>query len=82
MDGYNCMQVMKLTVGDIIELKKPHPCGEQRFKVLRTGSDVRIVCLLCGRDMTLDRVKIEKAIKKVISDQLPSETDNNGKESQ
>ncbi len=76
------MQVMKLTVGDVIELKKPHPCGEQRFKVLRTGSDVRIVCLLCGRDMTLDRVKIEKAIKKVISDQLPSETDNNRKESQ
>ena len=61
------MQIIKLSSGDLIELKKPHPCGEHVFKVLRVGSDVRIVCTGCGRDMTLDRVKLEKSIKKVIS---------------
>ena len=62
------MQIIKLSSGDLIELKKPHPCGEHVFKVLRVGSDVRIVCTGCGRDMTLDRVKLEKSIKKVISE--------------
>lgn len=59
------MQIMKIEVGDLLELKKPHPCGEKVFKVLRVGSDVRIVCQSCGRDLTLDRIKLEKAIKKI-----------------
>ncbi len=61
----SCVQILKIKVGDVLEFKKPHPCGEKRFKVLRVGSDVRIVCLNCGRDMTLDRIKIEKAIKQI-----------------
>ncbi|MBE6684539.1 MAG: DUF951 domain-containing protein [Ruminococcaceae bacterium] len=60
------MQIIKIQVGDILELKKPHPCGESIFKVLRVGSDVRIVCQNCGRDLTLDRIKLEKAIKKFL----------------
>ncbi len=66
--GY-CMQIIKLAVGDVLELKKPHPCGEKLFKVLRVGSDVRIICQGCGRDMTLDRIKLEKSIKNVITEQ-------------
>lgn len=64
--------IIKIAVGDILELKKPHPCGEKRFSVLRIGSDIRIVCTGCGRDMTLPRVKLEKAIKKI----HPKETEN------
>ena len=60
------MQIIKFSVGNVLELKKPHPCGEKLFKVMRVGSDVRIVCTGCGRDMTLDRVKLEKSIKNVI----------------
>ena len=60
------MKIVKFNVGDTLILKKPHPCGETRFKVLRTGSDVRIVCIGCGRDMTLGREKLDCAIKKVI----------------
>jgi len=59
--------IPKINVGDVLELKKPHPCGEKRFRVLRVGSDVRIACAGCGRDMTLDRIKLEKAIKKINS---------------
>ena len=60
------MQIIKFSAGDILELKKPHPCGSKLFKVVRVGSEVRIVCCTCGRDMTLDRIKLEKSIKKVL----------------
>ena len=56
-------EILRFNVGDILELKKPHPCGEKHFKVMRTGSEVRIVCMGCGRDMVLDRLKLEKAVK-------------------
>jgi hypothetical protein len=59
------MQIIRMRVGDILELKKPHPCGERRFRVMRVGSEIRIVCEGCGRDMVLDRVKLEKAIRKL-----------------
>jgi len=62
------MQIIKLQVGDTVELRKSHPCGSKTFKVMRVGSEVRVVCTGCGRDMTLDRVKLEKAIKKVVTD--------------
>jgi hypothetical protein len=60
------MNVIKFEAGNILEMKKPHPCGEHKFRVLRTGSDVRLVCLGCGRDMTVPRLKLEKNIKKVV----------------
>jgi hypothetical protein len=59
------MQIIKMKVGDTLELKKPHPCGEKRFTVMRVGSEIRIVCAGCGRDMVLDRVKLEKAVRRV-----------------
>ena len=53
--------------GDVVELKKPHPCGNKTFKVMRTGSDIKIVCCECGRTLTLERIKVEKMIKKIVS---------------
>ena len=58
--------IPKLTVGDTLELKKPHPCGGKTFKILRVGADVRILCATSGHDMTLERIKLEKSIKKII----------------
>ena len=55
-----------ISVGDILELKKPHPCGSKEFAVNRVGSDIKITCLGCGRAMTLERIKVEKMIKKII----------------
>ena len=59
------MNIPKITVGDKLELKKKHPCGTSVFSVLRVGSDIRIVCDGCGRDMIMPREKLEKAIKKI-----------------
>ncbi len=60
--------IKKFEVGDILQMKKPHPCGEKHMKVLRVGSDIRIVCVGCGRDMTIPREKLEKNIRCVISE--------------
>jgi hypothetical protein len=48
-------------------MKKQHPCGDRRMKVLRIGSDIRILCMGCGRDVTVAREKLEKNIRKIIS---------------
>ena len=61
------MEIIKYKINDVIELKKPHPCGSKLFKVLRVGSDIRILCLGCSRDMTVDRIKLEKSTKKIIN---------------
>ena len=61
------MNIIKFKIGDIIELKKPHPCGNKEFRVLRVGGEMRIVCCGCGRDMNIDRLKLEKATKRIIS---------------
>lgn len=60
------MEIIKFKLGDIIELKKPHPCGSKEFKIMRVGSQMRIICVGCGRDMNIDRIKLEKATKNII----------------
>ena len=54
-------------VGDTLQMKKKHPCSSDTFKVMRGGTDVRVVCQGCGRDMTIEREALEKMIKKVIN---------------
>lgn len=60
------MGIIRFSVGDILVMKKKHPCACDRFRVARCASDVRIVCLGCGRDLMLPREKIEKMTKSVI----------------
>ena len=62
------MQIIRINEGDMLELKKKHPCGSALFRVVRTGSDVRIVFEGCGRDLTLPRQKLEKSIKKTVNE--------------
>ena len=57
---------MDVQVGDILEMKKPHPCGSRRFLVLRSGIDFKIRCTGCGHEVMVPRVKAEKNIKKII----------------
>ena len=61
------MQIIKLALNDRVVMKKKHPCGQDTFRVLRLGSDIRIQCEGCGRDMTLPREKLERAIKCVLN---------------
>lgn len=59
-------QIKPIHLDDRLQLKKPHPCGGDLFRVLRVGSVVRIVCEKCGRDLTIDRIKLEKAMKRTL----------------
>lgn len=60
------MKIIRFETGNILRMKKAHPCGSSEFEVVRVGSDVRIKCRGCGRDMTLPREKLEKSIRAVI----------------
>ena len=59
---------MQISVGDVLEMKKQHPCGERRFLVLRSGMDFRLRCLKCGREFMIPRTKAEKNIKNIIKE--------------
>ena len=56
---------MDVQVGDILTMKKSHPCGSQRWKVLRIGADFKLRCLGCGREVMGPRSKFERNIKLV-----------------
>jgi hypothetical protein len=53
-------------VGDVVEMKKKHPCGENKWEVLRIGADFRIKCLGCSHQVMITRSKFEKAIKNIV----------------
>ena len=52
--------------GDILEFKKPHPCGGFTWKVIKYGVDCKLECTTCGHIIMLSRVDISKRIKKII----------------
>ncbi len=60
---------MEVKVGDIVTMKKPHPCGSKEWKVLRVGMDFRLKCLGCDHLVLVPRNKIMKNIKAVRSEE-------------
>lgn len=56
---------MDLHVGEIIKLKKPHPCGSSEWEILRTGMDFRLKCKGCGHQIMISRKLVEKNIKQI-----------------
>ncbi len=59
---------MEIHIGDILTMKKAHPCGENRFFVERTGCDLKIRCVKCGHLVMAPRKKLEKNIKSLERD--------------
>ncbi|MDO5123507.1 MAG: DUF951 domain-containing protein [Eubacteriales bacterium] len=58
---------MDIKVGDRLEMKKPHPCGSKIFTVNRIGMDFKIQCEGCGHEVYIPRSKVEKNIKRIIT---------------
>lgn len=54
-------------LGSIVTMKKEHPCGENKWGIVRVGADVKIKCLKCGRCVMISRIDFNKKLKKVIS---------------
>lgn len=57
---------LDLRIGDIIKLKKKHPCGGYHWEISRTGIDIGLICLCCGRRVLVPRTKIERRIRMII----------------
>lgn len=60
---------MDVRPGDILQMKKQHPCGSREFLVLRSVMDFKIRCTGCGREVMVPRLKCEKNIKKILRPQ-------------
>ncbi len=59
---------MDIRLGDVLVMKKPHPCGESRWTVLRVGMDFRLKCSGCGHEVLIARSKAEKNIRQILRD--------------
>ena len=57
---------MNLSLGDVVQMRKAHPCGSDRWVIIRTGADIKIKCLGGGRIVMLDRPEFEKRVKKIV----------------
>lgn len=58
---------MDLRLGDLVQTKKKHPCGTDRWTIIRVGADIKIKCQGCGRIVMLERPEFEKRLKKILS---------------
>lgn len=54
-------------LNDVVQMKKQHPCGENNWKIIRMGMDVRIKCLGCERSVLIPRNQFSKKVKKIIN---------------
>ena len=55
--------------GDILEFKKAHPCGANKWEVIRLGADIKIKCLNCNHTVMLPRVEFNRKIKKILEEE-------------
>ena len=59
------METKEYKLGSLVIMKKQHPCGTNRWEVIRVGSDIKIKCLNCNRTVMLTRIEFNKKLKKV-----------------
>lgn|GEM_PF-28397 len=60
------MEMKKYHLGDVVQMKKPHPCGANEMEIIRMGMDIRIKCVKCRHSVLIPRSKFEKKMKKVL----------------
>ena len=58
---------MKIEIGDVLNMKKSHPCGSSQWEVLRVGADFRLKCMGCGHQIMIKRTIVEKNTKSIES---------------
>lgn len=64
---YNlCVMYVEIHLGDIVRLRKKHPCGSFEWKVVRLGTDIGLVCLGCERKIMLPRGEFNKRLKTIV----------------
>lgn len=58
--------MVEFRVGDIVRMKKTHPCGSDEWEIIRVGADFRLKCTGCNRRVMLPRTRFERAVKEVV----------------
>lgn len=61
--------IESFNLGDIVEMKKQHPCGSSQFEIIRVGADIKIKCTGCGRIVMITRGKFKKEGKKIVNNE-------------
>jgi hypothetical protein len=62
------MENKNYTIGTIVEMKKAHPCGTNKWEVVRVGADIKIKCLNCNHTVMLPRVEFNRKLKKILEE--------------
>ena len=60
------MENKEYVLGNIVEMKKGHPCGANEWEIVRLGADIKIKCVNCGRLVMISRIDFNKKIKKIL----------------
>jgi hypothetical protein len=69
MERSGTMQEKTFALNDIVEMKKPHPCGDNRWKIIRMGADIRIKCVGCDHSVLLPRKEFSRKLKKKLNEE-------------
>lgn len=67
---YNMIDKLQYEVGDIVQLKKPHPCGSKDWEIIRVGADFKLKCCGCGHIIMIERKLVEKKTKNLIKNNV------------
>lgn len=63
---YNPLVLQDLEMGDVVRMRKPHPCGGYEWQVVRLGADIGLTCLTCGRRILLERRALRNRMKAIV----------------
>jgi hypothetical protein len=63
----------EIQLNDVLRLRKPHPCGSYKWKVVRLGADIGLECLGCGRRTMLTRRKLARRLKNIVPPEGPTQ---------
>ena len=66
---------MLLSIGDIVKMRKAHPCGNDLWSITYVGADIKMRCEKCSRTVMLDRATFEKRVKKLVTPAVQSEAE-------
>lgn len=65
---------LELSIGDVLRMKRPHPCGGSLWKVTRLGADIGMTCQGCGRYVLLARSQLARRFKQVVAPDNPQDS--------
>lgn len=70
------LDVRQFAVGDVVKMKKEHPCGTNEWEITRVGVDFVLKCVKCGRQVMIPRIKFERAVRAVLHSTKDVQSEN------